>query len=130
MTLVVLDTNVVVSALLNPRGTPAQVLAAVLAERVHAVYDARIVAEYLEVLFRPRFGLDQALVTHVVTAITVFGHAVVAPPMRPLEPDPTDTPFYEVAVWADALLVTGNTKHFPSDDPRIVTPAELIELLT
>jgi putative PIN family toxin of toxin-antitoxin system len=51
---VVLDTNVVVSGLLQPKGNPAQVLALALAGAVQVCYGQRLLAEYAEVLARPR----------------------------------------------------------------------------
>lgn len=43
--------------------------------------------------------------------------------------DPDDVVFYEVALSKeDALLVTGNTKHFPKN-PFVVTQAEFLKIL-
>ncbi|MGB8368592.1 MAG: PIN domain-containing protein [Verrucomicrobiia bacterium] len=53
-----LDTNVVVSGLLQAQGNPAQVLALVLSGAIQICHDERILAEYAEVLTRPRFKLD------------------------------------------------------------------------
>ena len=49
---IVLDTNVLVSAFLNPNGTPAQLLTLVLAGELKLLFDERIMAEYAEVLAR------------------------------------------------------------------------------
>ena len=51
---IVLDTNVVVSGLLKSQGNPAQVLTLALAGAVQVCYDKLILAEYTEVLARPR----------------------------------------------------------------------------
>src|ERR1043166_6751408 len=50
-----LDTNVVVSGLLNSQGNPAKVLTLALAGAVQVCHDKRILAEYREVLVRARF---------------------------------------------------------------------------
>ena len=52
---VVVDTNVLVSALIQPLGKPAQVLALVRSGALTLLHDERILAEYGEVLRRPRF---------------------------------------------------------------------------
>ena len=53
----VIDTNVVVSGLLNSNGPSARILNAVLDGRLRLTYDTRILAEYRDVLQRPRFRL-------------------------------------------------------------------------
>lgn len=55
-----IDTNVVVSGLLSSGGPCASVLDGVTDGRVMVVYDARILAEYRDVLCRPRLGLKPA----------------------------------------------------------------------
>ena len=53
---IVLDTNVFISALLQPNGLPAEILAMALAgERVRLCVSAPIYSEYEEVIRRPRF---------------------------------------------------------------------------
>jgi len=49
---VVVDTNVIVSALINTNGLPAKILSLVLNEKVKVLYDNRIIFEYSEVLSR------------------------------------------------------------------------------
>jgi len=52
---VVLDTNVIVSALLVPSGTQAAVLLLALEGRVALYVSPAMLTEYAEVLRRPRF---------------------------------------------------------------------------
>ena len=53
---IVVDTNVLVSALLQPQGFPAEILIEALrGERVQLCVSADIYAEYEEVIRRPRF---------------------------------------------------------------------------
>ncbi len=64
----VVDSNVLVSALLSPHGPPAQVLRLVLQRDLRLLHDARVLAEYDEVLARPFLeiaveGRADALVT-------------------------------------------------------------------
>lgn len=58
--ILVVDTNVVVSALLSPRGAPGRVLDLVLGRALDLAIDDRILAEYRAVLSRARFGFDPA----------------------------------------------------------------------
>ena len=55
---VVLDTNVLVSAFLKPRSNPARILRLVLQGDIQIVINEHIMAEYREVLFRPKFDLN------------------------------------------------------------------------
>ncbi|MDR0627005.1 MAG: putative toxin-antitoxin system toxin component, PIN family [Bifidobacteriaceae bacterium] len=125
----VIDTNVLVSALLNPSGAPARVLALVNHEKVTPYFDARVLQEYREVPTRDEFGFDHNAIRAVLAAFTAFGQATTPPPLTPLEPDPDDTPFYEVAVASDAILITGNLKHYP-EDPRVRSPGEFLSQWT
>jgi len=59
---VVLDTNIVVSALLSPQGLSAKLLNLMFDKKLTIVYDNNIFAEYLEVLNRDKFMLDKELV--------------------------------------------------------------------
>ena len=74
---VVVDTNVLVSGLLNPRGPPGQVVDLITTRVLAVLYDDRIVAEYREVLARPKFGFNAAEVEALLAAITGFGEIIV-----------------------------------------------------
>ncbi len=127
--MVVLDTNVLVSALLCPFGPPARVLDLDLAGEVRLAYDDRLLAEYRQVLARPRFGLDVHDVTHLLDYLAADGLPVVARPLAISLPDPDDLPFLEVAVEAGAVLVTGNRRHFPAEvcgEALVLTPADFL----
>ncbi len=125
---IVLDTNVVVSGLLQARGNPAQVLALVLSGAVQICHDERILAEYAEVLARPRFKFDPKRVREVLNKIGTDGLAFDASEESNLDlPDPDDEPFLAVALAASAdFLVTGNLADYPPDKRRgctVVPPA-------
>ncbi len=130
---IVLDTNVLVSALLSPFGAPARVLDAVLAGQVRLLYDDRILAEYQAVLGRGRFGFDPHDVVALLAFIRAEGERVSAPPLGLELPDADDAPFIEVAVAGRAdALVTGNKAHFPTSACRgipVLHPAELLRQL-
>jgi len=122
---VVLDTNVLVSALISDRGNPAAILDMLSEGSLEAVYCQRILDEYAEVLSRPRFGFPRAEIDAVLDLFKMRGAAV--DPMRSVfpMPDESDRVFYDTAVAGGAVLITGNLKHFP-DKPFIVSPAEFI----
>jgi predicted nucleic acid-binding protein len=115
-----------VSALRSPNGTCARLLNLVLDGRLTPCYDGRVLAEYTDVLSRERLGLEPIRVKAVLDFIRAEGEATSPAPLPPLEPDPDDTIFLEVARHLRVPLVTGNLKHFPTD-PGIVSPAEFLE---
>ena len=128
---VVLDTNVLVSALLSPFHTPARVLDLILAGEVEIAFDDRIMAEYREVLARPKFAFDLRAVEDILDFIEHSGIAVTSLPLPAAKlPDIDDLPFLEVAAAAQATLVTGNVRHFPPDQRAgvaVLSPAEFLE---
>jgi putative PIN family toxin of toxin-antitoxin system len=123
----VIDTNVVVSGLLNPHGPSARVLDSVFDGRLKMVYDARILAEYRDVLHRPRLKLKPALVMAFLEGLR--GQMLVNPATTLTEgPDPDDLVFVESALAApDKTIVTGNLADYPEEilnGVRLITPAQ------
>jgi len=128
---IVLDTNVVVSGLLQAQGNPAQVLSLVLSGAIQICHDERILAEYTEVLARPRFKFDPKRVRDVLKKIETDGLVVAASREAGLDlPDTDDEPFLEVALAASAdFLVTGNLADYPPDKRRgckVISPAAFV----
>ncbi|MDR1916663.1 MAG: putative toxin-antitoxin system toxin component, PIN family [Synergistaceae bacterium] len=113
--LVVIDTNVLVSALYSRDGNPARIIALVQNDVLTACYDYRILEEYREVLKRPRFGFSEWEVNGLLWQIEKDGLAVSPLPLHVEFADEQDLKFYEVAKHCQAKLVTGNLKHFPKD---------------
>jgi len=129
---IVLDTNVVVSGLLQSQGNPAQILTLALSGAVQVCHDERILAEYAEVLARPRFKFDPTRVREVLMKLGTDGLRVDANEHSGSElPDADDEPFLAVAVAASAdFLVTGNLSDYPPDKRRgcaVVSPAQFME---
>ena len=129
---IVLDTNILVSGLLQPLGNPAQVLSLALAGAVQVCHDERILAEYTEVLARPRFKFDPKRVREVLTKLEVDGLAVESAGRQNLHlPDLDDEPFLAVALAGSSdFLVTGNLGDYPPDKRRgcaVVSPAKFME---
>jgi putative PIN family toxin of toxin-antitoxin system len=129
---IVLDTNVLVSGLLSPFGPPGEIVRMVSAGTIRLCVDARLAAEYEQVLLRPRFGFDPDGVASLVDYIDTTGRKAASVPLRMRLPDPDDEAFLEVAIACDAdYLVTGNLVHFPSEagaGVSIVSPAAFVEI--
>jgi putative PIN family toxin of toxin-antitoxin system len=125
---IVLDTNIVVSGLLQSQGNPGQVLPLVLSGAIQVCHDECILAEYAEVLARPRFKFDPKRVHEVLNKIEADGLAIDAGKETDLDlPNPDDEAFLEVALAASAdFLVTGNLADYPPDKRRggnVISPA-------
>jgi len=128
---VVLDTNVVVSGLLQPFGPSGQIISLVAAGDLTLCHDPRILAEYREVLLRDKFGFSPYRVAALLEEIEARGTPAVAHPLTIRLPDPDDEPFLEVALAGGAPLVTGNAKHYPPEARQGVevhSPRSFIEL--
>jgi len=127
---VVLDTNVLVSAMLTPGGPAHQVLQLILRGDVTLCLDARISAEYHDVLTRGQFRFPRGDVEQLLTAVREDAQEILAAPVPGRFPDEDDRVFAEVAVAASAAaLITGNTRHFRAAEAltiRVMTPAEFL----
>ncbi len=131
--LVVIDTNVLISALLSKHSDAAtvQVLNAVFDGTIIPVFNDEILAEYDNVLHRPKFKFSDTNIQLLLDTIKSYGVFVKQLITNEILPDPKDLVFYEVVMAKqdeNAYLVTGNSKHFPKK-PCIVTPNELLDIM-
>ncbi len=130
---IVLDTNVLVSAFLKPRSKPARIIRLVLQGDLEIVVNESILAEYQDVLGRPKFDLDPDQVLTILHVIRSKGTNAPASAELFTLPDSSDEAFLEAALSVGAdVIITGNRRHFPQDacrGQRIVDPAEFIRLL-
>lgn len=129
----VVDTNVLVSALLSGNETAAtvQIVANLIAGKIIPVYSTEIMQEYREVLSRPKFKFSAEMISYLLSAIDKYGILVEPASMDIVLPDMKDLPFYEVVMEKrsdNACLVTGNLKHFPKE-PFIVTARQMLDIL-
>lgn len=127
----VIDTNILVSALLSPKNDSAtvQVIENVLQKKIIPVYSEEIFAEYQNVLHRKKFNFSAEIVNYMLEAIKTFGILVNPAETEIILPDMKDVPFYKIILEnEDYYLVTGNIKHFPKID-RVITAREMINLL-
>jgi putative PIN family toxin of toxin-antitoxin system len=112
---IVLDTNALVAGLLSPFGPCGEIVRMVSSGELTLCFDALILAEYSEVMYRSKFGSDKEKVAALLNHIEHRGHTVASSPLRHSLPDPDDEPFLKVALAEKAVcLVTGNASHFPA----------------
>jgi putative PIN family toxin of toxin-antitoxin system len=112
---IVLDTNVLVAGLLSPFGPCGEIVRMVSSGEVTLCFDALILVEYSEVMYRSKFGFDKEKVAALLNHIEHRGHTVASSPLRHSLPDPDDEPFLKVSLAEKAVcLVTGNASHFPA----------------
>jgi putative PIN family toxin of toxin-antitoxin system len=124
---VVLDTNVLVSGLINIAGIPAQIINLLLNGQLIVLYDSRILKEYEEVLARKKFGFNKGVISTIMDYIKNEGEYITAEPTTRSFRDKDDRMFYEVANTAKArCLVTGNKDHYPKEG-IVKSPKEFIE---
>ncbi|MCD8361829.1 MAG: putative toxin-antitoxin system toxin component, PIN family [Lachnospiraceae bacterium] len=129
----VIDTNVLVSALLSSHDDVAtvKVVEKIFSGEVVPLFSEKILREYADVLMRKKFGFSEEMVSSFIYEIEQCGELVVATPTGETLPDMKDLPFYEVVMEKGkdkAYLVTGNLKHFPTRS-FIVTARELLDIL-
>ena len=127
----VIDTNVLVAVLLSKseESSVIKLIDAVLDGKIIPLFNNEIVAEYTEVLSRPKFKFDREIRELLVERIVFLGEDADRTAYSESLPDEDDRVFYEVVLSTeDAYLVTGNLKHFPKT-PIVVTPAQMLDIL-
>jgi putative PIN family toxin of toxin-antitoxin system len=128
---IVLDTNVLVSGLLQAFGPSGQIVRLVASGELVLCHDVRILAEYQEVLLRKKFRFDPERVKALLEEIKAGGIPVAARPLAIRLPDSDDEPFLEIALASEAqYLVTGNIKHYPAEARsgiEVLSPRSFIE---
>lgn len=130
----VIDPNVWVSAVINPYGTPARVVAAVATDDVVAVVTQHLLDELASVLIRPKFRRWLSVADAVAFVDALGGHAVLYPEFGPPAPrvrDPDDDYLVALAEAAQATIITGDSDLLDADlAPPAITPYELLTRLT
>jgi putative PIN family toxin of toxin-antitoxin system len=126
---VVLDTNILVSANLNPHGLEQSIYSLALNQYFHLFVSEPILVEYEAVLRRPKFRFPPERVAESLALIRQNCTLVEPATILAVSPDERDNRFLECAEAANAnFLVTGNRRHFPGlwNNTRIVSSRELI----
>ena len=128
----VLDTNVLVSALLSPSGTPGRVLESWYDGAFELVISPLLLAELERVLayhgLRDRTDPDE--VYAALARLTRAAVAPDAPQPAPRTRDPRDDYLVALAESEDAILVSGDRDLLElSGELQVLTPAQFLELL-
>lgn len=127
----VLDTNVVVSALLSPEGRPALVLKLAMLKQFRCYVSEALLEEYIEVLARAQFEWDQRRIERLIRDLRAATTFVVPRKRLRITSDPDDNKVMECALEVRAdFVVTGNVR-FPAryQDVRVINPVDFLVLL-
>lgn len=128
----VIDTNVLVSAMIRWDSVPGCILEHAFVGDIIPLLNEQVLKEYMEVLRRPKFQFDEEKINIIIDGMVKRGILVDAEETSVVLPDPKDAVFYEIVMEKrkhdGAFLITGNIKHFPAE-PFIVTPREMLTIL-
>ena len=127
---VVIDTNVLVSALLSSHDDSATVIivSLVLKGCVPLIITSRILAEYEEVLRRRKFRFPEENVSELLDALKRKAIEIDPVPSNIELLDEDDRPFFDAMLSVEeSILITGNIKHFPRHE-RIMTGRAFLSL--
>jgi uncharacterized protein len=128
----VVDTNVLVSALLKPGSVPDRALSAIWRSAL-VLYDRRVLDEYRDVLARPKFhGIGRARIDELVECVLSRGLDVGdVTRWEGSMTDEDDRAFVEVALAGGAVaIVTGNGRDYPLGlGFEVLAPATLLSRL-
>jgi putative PIN family toxin of toxin-antitoxin system len=128
----VLDTNVLVSAALNPDGLQRKTLTIALSTSAILFVSRPILTEYAGVLARSHLRIRRGIQLQLMQLIKNQSRMLKPAISLKICPDPSDNRFLECAQAARAdYLITGNLKHYPRDwkQTRIITSREFINLI-
>lgn len=126
----VIDTNVLVSALLtgNPLSPTKKILNMITSGNITPLINDEVIAEYNEVLHRNKFPFKPQDVENLISFMRKVGADTSRTTFAESMPDESDRVFFEITLSVeDSFLVTGNLKHYPKK-PQVVTPAEFIAM--
>jgi putative PIN family toxin of toxin-antitoxin system len=129
---VVFDTNILYSAIRQPKGPPAKAVDLVVTGLVMPCVCDAVLDEFRDVLLRPGLDLHTARRRLMLDLFASVALHVTPTETLKISTDEDDNRIYECAAAALAdYIVTGNTKHFkkPYKTTRIATARELVELL-
>lgn len=125
---VVLDTNILVSALWSIDSKPYKIVEMVLNQELVLVYSIPIMAEYQDVLYRPKFRFSSGQIEMLLSNLAKEG-LLIEPEKSTVELiDESDRIFLDTAQSSTAILITGNLKHFPAQK-NIMSPGEFMEII-
>ncbi len=131
--LIVMDTDVIVSASLNSKSHSSHIISSALASDLIVALCPTIAREYSAVLARPeinRFELAPIWLNVLISQ----AHFMPQDPPRSVfgGRNSNDLIFLDMAAHVGAMLITGTPKHFPKSvakDVHVLTSAEYVSML-
>lgn len=134
---VVVDTGILVSALIRPHGSIGDVLHALRDGRFTAVYSTTMMLEVTDVLSRTKiqekYHTQTEDITALINLVRLRGELVIPKQTVTACRDPKDNKFLEAALAGEAhAIVTGDDDLLtlnPFEGVNILRPAELLEKL-
>lgn len=128
----VIDTNVIVSSMLNGTSIPGIIASKTLDGPIIPLLNNEILKEYTEVLSRNKFGLDKIAIGDLITNLKKRAIFLDRTTSNETFNDPDDIVFYEIVMTArastNAYWITGNKKHYPIKS-YVVTPREMLDII-
>ena len=128
----VIDTNVLVSAVLKPDGLQRTVFLLATTKPARWYVSEPIMEEYAAVLARPELKIRKSLRLQFIQLIKNHTYSVTPSRLPQLTTDPDDNIFLECADSARAdYLVTGNQRHFPRfwKKTKIIHSREFLDIV-
>src|SRR4051794_15179876 len=133
----VIDTNILVRAMLNPGGSVGPVVDLLRDGRYVFLYSEATLNELIDVLGRPRmvqrYGMTADKVDALCGLVILRGEAVQPSQIITVCRDPKDNKFLEVAVTARADVIVTGDKDLEVLDPfegiPVIQPARFLHLL-
>jgi putative PIN family toxin of toxin-antitoxin system len=129
----VYDTNVLISAFIG-RGAPHKALKAVFAGKVRLVISLDMLAEFEDVISRPKFNYTEKHVRRILTV--VFKVAKIVEPdftVEVVKEDPDDNKVIEAAIAGKAEYIVTGDRHLLSlekvENIRIISVKEILRIL-
>jgi putative PIN family toxin of toxin-antitoxin system len=134
---IVLDTNVLVSGLISPHGTPAQVLNLCRQPSVRIILSAPLLHEVEQVIARPHLQkyLPAGASEEMLESLRIIAVVLKSPlPNVTASPDPDDNVILATALAGQAdLIISGDKKHLLSlrtfEHIPICSPSEAVTAL-
>jgi len=123
---VVLDTNILVSSQISAKGYPSEIVTLIRINKLQPYYNTEIMNEYNRVLRYPRLQITPLEISVIINLILRKGVAMETEKSTIEMIDESDRKFYDLHKAANAILITGNIKHFPKEY-SIMKPADFFE---
>ena len=117
---IVIDTNILVSALLNPNGSAYIFMDSVFGGSYDLIISPSILNEYKEVLSRKKIGFSEDEISFIIDWFKTNALLIEVEEQNYSSEviDKKDAPFYAAAKCTHSKLITGNIKHYPVEELR------------